>query len=188
MYFYKTRSSKCGVNFDIFVVMKIIAFLCICLPLLSFAQNDFETRYYTIDAKSLTDIPSIPSILDAMPEAPKGSFTLGEAPSYKDALNASTINPNNYWQPVDIASAMASNTIPYNNKQFSTSKLQEKQFGFSISGNGGTTSFEFSDGETRVKNDVYEEQGVPFLVNPYQSFYRRRPYGVRRSTISIGDH
>jgi hypothetical protein len=160
-----------------------------CIPLLSFSQNDFETRYFTIDATSLEELPSIPSILDTMPET-KGSFTLGEAPSYQDALNANSININNYWQPVDIASAMTSKTITYSNKKFSTSKLQEKQFGISISGNGGNTTFDFSDGQTQVRNEVYQEQRTPFLLNPYnqqQTYYNRNPFRVNRSTIDLSN-
>ena len=88
---------------------------------------------------------------------------------------------SNYWQPVDIAQAMTSSTIAYNNSQFDTSKLKEKQFGFSIQGNGGNTSFEFSDGKTRVRNDVYKEQGMPFLQNRYQRPYNTiNPFRVNR--------
>lgn len=186
--FILTIKTHIGLNFDIFVSMRILFYICIFIPLLSFGQNDFETRYFTIDAASLPNIPSVPSILDAMPEVPKGSFTLGEAPSYRDARNANTINTDNYWQPVDIASAMASNTIPLNNNQFTTSRLQEKQFGISISGNGGTTNFDFSDGETRVQNKVYQEQRSPFLLDPSRSYNSRNPYWVRRNNISIGDN
>jgi hypothetical protein len=161
--------------------------ICIGIPCLSFAQNDFETRYFTINATSLPDMSGIPSILDILPKTTKGSFTLGEAPTYQNALNTNTINTHNYWQPVDIGLAMNSNTITYSNTQFNASKLQEKQFGFSISGNGGVTSFEFSDGETKVRNDVYKEQGAPFLINSYQQrpYYRRNPFRVNRSMINF---
>ena len=148
---------------------------------MSFSQNDFETRYYTINANSLIIPPSIKSVIDEMPDKINSSFTLGEAPSYQNTLNTNAISPSNYWQPVDIAMAMASNTIAYNNSQFDTSRLKEKQFGFSIQGNGGNTSFEFSDGQTRVRNDVYKEQAMPFLQNGYQKpYYRANPFRVNR--------
>ena len=77
--------------------------------------------------------------------------------------------------------AMASNTVAYNNDQFNTTKLQEKQFGISTQGNGGNTSFEFGDNQTRVRNDVYKEQGMPFLQNRYQRpYYRANPFRVNR--------
>mgnify|MGYP000329873804 CR=1 FL=1 len=57
----------------------------------------------------------------------------------------------------------------------------EKQFGISIQGNGGNTSFEFGDNQTRVRNDVYKEQGMPFLQNRYQRpYYRANPFRVNR--------
>ena len=60
-------------------------------------------------------------------------------------------------------------------------RLQEKQFGFSIQGNGGNTSFEFGDGQTRVRNDVYKDQSTPFLLNGYQRpYYRTNPFRVNR--------
>lgn len=148
---------------------------------MSFSQNDFETRYYTINANSLIIPPSIKSVIDEMPDKINTSFTLGEAPSYQNTLNTNAISTSNYWQPVDIAMAMASNTVAYNNDQFNTTKLQEKQFGISIQGNGGNTSFEFGDNQTRVRNDVYKEQGMPFLQNRYQRpYYRANPFRVNR--------
>jgi len=148
---------------------------------ISFSQNDFETRYYTIGPRSLVSPSSIAFVLDQKPNKIKSSFTLGEAPSYQNTLNTNAISTSNYWQPVDIAQAMTSSTIAYNNSQFDTSKLKEKQFGFSIHGNGGNTSFEFSDGKTRVRNDVYKEQGMPFLQNRYQRPYNTiNPFRVNR--------
>jgi len=148
---------------------------------MSFSQNDFETRYYTINANTLIIPPSIGSVLDEMPDKINSSFTLGEAPSYQNTLNTNAISTSNYWQPVDIALAMTSNTVAYNNSQFNTTKLQEKQFGFSIQGNGGNTSFEFGDGQTRVRNDVYKDQSTPFLQNGYQRpYYRTNPFRVNR--------
>ena len=161
---------------NLFTIITIIFSVSI-----SFSQNDFETRYYTIGPTSLVVPTSIESVIDEMPDKINSSFTLGEAPSYQNTLNTNAISPSNYWQPVDIAMAMASNTIAYNNSQFDTSRLKEKQFGFSIQGNGGNTSFEFSDGQTRVRNDVYKEQGMPFLQNRYQRpYYRTNPFRVNR--------
>ena len=84
---------------------------------MSFSQNDFETRYYTINANSLIIPPSIKSVIDEMPDKINTSFTLGEAPSYQNTLNTNAISTSNYWQSVDIAMAMASNTVAYNNDQ-----------------------------------------------------------------------
>jgi hypothetical protein len=153
------------------------------IPFLSFSQNDFETRYYVINAESLPEPPSIPSILDEIPKK-KGSFTLGDAPTYLNVRNANSINTTNYWQPVDIASAMQSNTISYSNKQFNVSRLQQKQFGFSVTGNGGSTNFEFSDGETRVTNQVYQQQLSPLVLDPYQPYFRRNPYRTNRTPFN----
>ena len=161
---------------NLFTIITVIFSVSICV-----SQNDFETRYYTIDAKSLLYPSSMSFVLEQVPKKNKSSFTLEKAPSYKNALNTNAINTNNYWQPVDIAQAMRSNTSPYNNSQFDTARLREKQFGLSIKGNGGNTSFELSDGQTRVRNEVYKEQGMPFLQNRYQRpYYRANPFRVNR--------
>ena len=93
---------------NLFTIITIIFSVSI-----SFSQNDFDTRYYTINANSLIIPPSIESVIDEMPDKINSSFTLGEAPSYQNTLNTNAISPSNYWQPVDIAMAMASNTIAY---------------------------------------------------------------------------
>jgi len=93
---------------------------------MSFSQNDFETRYYTINANSLIIPPSIKSVIDEMPDKINTSFTLGEAPSYQNTLNTNAISTSNYWQSVDIAMAMASNTVAYNNDQFKPLKTKRK--------------------------------------------------------------
>ena len=74
--------------------------------------------------------PSIGSVLDEMPDKINSSFTLGEAPSYQNTLNTNAISTSNYWQPVDIALAMASNTVAYNNSQFDTSKTTRETIWF----------------------------------------------------------
>ncbi len=153
------------------------------LSLAGFSQNDFESRYYTIDVESLPDIPQAPSLLmelDKIKNTKESQFTLGASPSYSETRNNTTINSTNYWQPVDMTEALVSSTVPYNNSQFKTQQLQNKQFGFSISGNGGETTFDFGDGETKVQNSVYSNQRS-FSNNPgrrginnSQSFPRRR--------------
>lgn len=159
---------------NLFTIVMVVFCIGTC-----YSQNDFETRYYTIDARSLISPAGIAFVLEQTPGRVKSSFTLGEAPSYQNTLNTNAINTTNYWQAVDIAKAMASNTNSYNNSQFDTSRLREKQFGFSIQANGVDTSFEFRDGQTRVRNDVYKEQGVPFLQNRYQRpYYRANPFRV----------
>ena len=166
--------------------MKIICYIFLLISFASFSQNDFETRYYTIDAGSLPEAPQVPTLLmelDKKKNAVKSTFTLGASPSYQDAKNAFSINSSNYWQPVDMTTALAGNTIPYDNSQFTVSQLQKKQFGFSISGNGGETSFDFGDGEARVQNRVYSNQQRPFYIEePTRRFYRPRPYPFYRES------
>lgn len=138
------------------------------------AQNDFETRYYTINLESLPNISKAASVLGKMPKQNKGSFNLGAAPSYQNTKNSFTITASNYWQPVDMADALTGSTIPYSNSQFTTTRLQEKQFGITIQGSTGQTSFDFGEAGTQIKNDVYINQQHPFLNPARLPMYRNR--------------
>lgn len=165
--------------------MKITLYLFLIISFVGFGQNDFESRYYTINAESLPDVPQVPTLLMELnknKKTTKGTFTLGASPSYQETKNEFTINSSNYWQPVDMTQALTSNTVPYDNSQFTVNQLQKKQFGFTISGNGGETTFDFGDGESRVQNSVYTKQRPFYIEEPTRRIYRPRPYPFYRGS------
>jgi hypothetical protein len=168
--------------------MKIPCYIFLLISFVSFSQNDFDSRYYTIDGESLPEIPQIPTLLMELNKSKNiinGSFTLGASPSYQETRNTFTISSSNYWQPVDMTQALASKKVPYDNSQFKVQQLQKKQFGFSVSGNGGETSFDFGDGETRVQNSTYQNQQRPFYIEePQRRAFRPRAYPFYRNGIN----
>lgn len=155
--------------------MKQFIYIVLLVPIFMIGQNDFETRYFTINATSLPEAPEMIQILKE--ENPiKGSYTLGASPSYEKARSSFSINATNYWQPVDMAAALKSTYSDFTDPSVITQKVQEKQFGVTISGNGGNTSFDFGDGKTRVRNSVYQEQRPFILAEPGDRFYRNSSY------------
>ncbi|MGJ8665769.1 MAG: hypothetical protein ACSHW7_05340 [Patiriisocius sp.] len=157
-------------------------FLFLLFPLMAWSQNDFETRYFTIDAESLPDVPEVTFIPKTQNTETKGTMTLEKTPTFNSVLDAYKISSENYWQPVDMTVALGGSTVNYSDPSLRLKKLQEKQFGFTITGNGGNSSFEFSDGQTTVRNSVYREQRPFYIFQSDQPRYYRNPYFFQDTT------
>ncbi|GEQ87255.1 hypothetical protein ULMS_27630 [Patiriisocius marinistellae] len=162
--------------------MKKLLFLGLLLPLMAWSQNDFETRYFTIDAESLPEIPEVAFIPKKQQLENTGTLTLEKTPTFNSVLDAYKISTDNYWQPVDMTVALGGSTVNYSDPSLRLKKLQEKQFGFTITGNGGRSSFEFSDGQTTVRNNVYQEQRPFYIHQNNQPRYYRNPFYFQEVT------
>jgi len=104
------------------------------LPCLAIAQRDFETRYFTISATSLPEVPEIES-----------SFSLDKAPTLFSELKTFRMNTKNYQVPVDMMTALA-NRESYIEKEWEVNKKVKKD-----------RALEFS---VRVYNDEYYNNGI----------------------------
>ena len=115
---------------------KYVVFTLLLLPLLSWSQYDFETRYFTIDETSLPEV----NVLDTFTETNSNSF-LTKLPEFK-------MNNDNYQKEVNMGE------VVYDSEKFVNSKYQvkaidAKNFGFS------TSQYE-ADASSAVKNIVYK--------------------------------
>ncbi len=140
----------------------LFVILCFSLSAASFGQNDFDTRYFTISQGSL---PSIPRV-DEEP-----SFSLTKAPRLNSKLYSLKVTKENYWQPVDMASAVAENNnfIEYH---LDLNKPEPKKSGVSL--NFGVNEY---GSPNKTKNTVYEEQRGWYDIRPYNySLGRYSPY------------
>lgn len=148
--------------------MKIYWIILLLFPVSLWGQYDFETRYFSINATALPEIPEV------------GEFTLRnastDAPLIKNLSDFNQINAKNYWQPVDMAGAMAEEEKLKDNG-YDTQSLQEK---FNKSYGVGQYP---QDGSTKVTNRVYKEQrGLDFLdpCPPFGICPRCAPYRIGR--------
>lgn len=154
---------------------KIICIVVLLLPLLASAQFDFDTRYFTINATSLPDVPFIDDTFQITKSSSEktGTFTLASTPTFAATLNAIKISSDNYWQPVDMMNAVTVSTN-YVDKTLSIAPVDSNRFGFS-----GYTS----DASSKVKNTVYTEVRGLDLLDPCPPFGicpRCAPYRYRR--------
>lgn len=152
----------------------LLLFLFLC-PLLSLGQNDFDSRYFTIAATTITELPT--PALSAFQK--KVKTTIYKKSLFSDFTNQQ-VTAQNFWQPVDMV-ATTRNREPYT--RVSLERLQ--------SGFGKKQGYSYqTDGKTRVRNEVYlDQQYYSPIYNPYGPFYRNNnfnPYGSpiqRRSAI-----
>ncbi len=151
----------------------LFLFLCLTFLTTSFGQNDFETRYFTFGQQSLPVIPRV----EAEP-----SFSLSNGPKKISKLNSLKVTKENYWQPVDMASAVADNSrfIEY---QLDLNRPAHKKSGLSVSFGAEETG-----STSTTKNTVYEEQRGWYDIRPsnytlgrYSPYTNYRPYYNRVS-------
>lgn len=131
-------------------------------------QYDFETRYFTIDAASLPEVPEIMSY-----QLDRNSNAAFEIKNFSDF---NKVTANNYWEAVDMAAALEKKE-GYRKSEVSVKNLNQK-----FSALGGTAQYE-RDGSTKVKNTVYKEQRGLDFMNPCPPFGicpRCAPYRVGR--------
>lgn len=142
--------------------MKKLLFLVLLLPALAVAQNDFETRYFTINATSL------PDVTDLM------EFSFDESPIVKRSLNEFDMNVQNYRKPVDMASVVGAQKRSFATKEYSIEGLQSQYNGF------GSAAQYSPDGSTQLVNPVYKDMSgfnaadtcPPFGICPRCAHYR----------------
>lgn len=154
---------------------KIICIVLLFIPLVASAQFDFDTRYFTINATSLPDVPLIDETfqITKSPQEKTGTFTLANTPTFSATRNAIKISSDNYWQPVNMMDAVSISTN-YMDKTLSVAPIDSNRFGFS-----GYTA----DASSKVKNTVYMEvRGLDVLdaCPPFGICPRCAPYRYRR--------
>ena len=159
---------------------KRVLFLLIMLPLFSYGQFDFDTRYFTINATSLPEVPQFELMpkfgstlsLSDKNEPKSGSYYLDNTPTFAATLNSFKMSSSNYWQPVDMMSAVSNSTnrMPSN---MDISNLRPENYG----------NYSYSkDASSKVKNSVYVEmRGLDLLspCPPYGICPRCAPYRAR---------
>jgi hypothetical protein len=132
------------------------------LPLALWSQTDFNTRYFTITAKSLPEVDAL------------SSFDFNTTPFVKRSLKEFQMNAENYRQSVDMASVVNDDyaRAPQN---VNIKAIESKYYNF------GNSSGYVTDGTTRVKNTVYKEmRGLSFVdaCPPFGICPRCAPYRV----------
>ena len=139
---------------------KHLILLLTLLPLLSWAQFDFETRYFTIDATSLPEV----DVLETFTEVNSTSF-LTKLPDFK-------MNNDTYRKEVNMGEVLY-NSERFVNSKYEVKAIETKNFGFS-------TSQYAADASTAVKNIVYKtSSGDP--CPPFGICARCAPFRVGRS-------
>ena len=148
--------------------MKIIWCILLFFPLIAIGQYDFDTRYFTIDAESLPDVPEINSI--------KLERKSVNTPNIQKFSDFNRVTSTNYWEAVDMAAALQQKES-YKRSDVSVKALNQKYSVF-----GGGTEYE-KDGSTKVNNTVYKEQRGLDLIDPCPPFGicpRCAPYRIGR--------
>lgn len=134
--------------------MKIfLLFLIVILPLITYGQNDFESRYFTIDATSL---PVIPQNISP-------SFSLNKAPVLGKKVKAFKMTAENFWQPVNMAEAI-SESNKYLRSNVDISPINAKSYG--LTGFSGYSD----DHVSSPVNLVYKESRGLYLLDPYPRY------------------
>lgn len=104
--------------------MKTWFYILLFIPALGLAQFDFETRYFTVDAQSLPDIPELSSF----------DMDFGESTSFqkKHITDFNKVTSNNYWEAVDMMGALEREKSTFNGPNLNLPELNRKKFGFSV--------------------------------------------------------
>ena len=143
--------------------MKRCVFLLMFLPLLALGQYDIDTRYFKIDASSLPDTQELSSF----------DIDFGEKRDFKKMhiTDFNKVTAQNYWQAVDMMTALEAEQKLVTAPNINLPKLNQKEFGISVSVNG-STSF---DGTTShgVRNTVYKEARSVYFCAPTTYYYNR---------------
>ncbi len=113
-----------------------LVLIFLLLPLISWSQYDFETRYFTIDETSLPEV----NILETFIEINSNSI-LTKLPEFK-------INNENYQKEVNMGEVLY-DSEKFVNSNFEVKTIDTRNFGFS------TSQYE-SDASSAVKNIVYK--------------------------------
>lgn len=138
---------------------KILVLVLTLLPLLSWAQFDFETRYFTIDATSLPEV----NVLETFMELNSNSF-FTKLPEFK-------MNNDNYQKEVNMGEVLYASE-KFVNSNYEVKAIEAKNFGFS-------TSQYKADASSAVKNFVYKPaSGDP--CPPFGICAKCAPYRVGR--------
>ncbi len=148
--------------------MKTVAFLLCLFPALVFGQYDFETRYFTIDAATLPEVPEITSF--------QLNWNLSASSEIKSFSDFNRVTANNYWEAVDMAAALEEKD------SFKKAEVSVKALNQKFSALGGNAQYQ-SDGSTKVRNQVYKEQRGLDLIDPCPPFGicpRCAPYRIGR--------
>jgi len=138
------------------------------MPFFVMAQYDFETRYFTINTESLPDVPEFSAL--EMNWAPK------KESEFKDISDFTKVTASNYWQAVDMASALEKREN-YQKADIKVANLNQK-----FSALGGNAQYS-KDGSSKVENTVYKElRGLDFLdpCPPFGICPRCAPYRMSR--------
>ncbi|WP_432411061.1 hypothetical protein [Rasiella sp. SM2506] len=159
--------------------MKNLLLLLFLFPVLSMGQSDFDSRYFTIEATTKTELPT--PALSAFQK--KVHTSMYKQSLFSDFTNQQ-VTSQNYWQSVDMV-ATTENRQP--NARVSLERLQS---GF---GNSRIYGYQ-TDGKTRVRNEVYrDQQYYSPIYNTYGPYYRSNTYSPynfpterRRAIITIG--
>lgn len=115
---------------------KNLVFIFLFIPILSWSQYDFETRYFTIDESSLPEV----NVLESFTEINTKSF-LTKLPDFK-------MNDNNFQKEVNMGEVLY-DSEKYVNSNYEVKAIDVKKFGFS------TAQYE-ADASSPVKNIVYK--------------------------------
>lgn len=144
--------------------MKTWSFLLVLLPMVSFGQLGFESRYFTINSESLPKVEAL------------STFTFDSTLFVKRTLNEFQMNVSNYRRLVDMASVVNKENI-YVRGNVDIDAIQSEFYSFRT-----PTSY-LSDGTTRVTNTVYKEMKGLYILNscpPFGICSRCAPYRVGR--------
>ncbi|MEL6810949.1 MAG: hypothetical protein AAFP76_06400 [Bacteroidota bacterium] len=130
--------------------MKHLVYILLLFPALAFGQRDFETRYFTIDAESLPDTQELSSF----------DIDFGETRSFekKHITDFNKVTVKNYWQPVDMTTAMENEAASFSGPTIDLPKLKQKQFGFSVTMLDRNSFDGTQPSRYGVRNTVYKEQ------------------------------
>lgn len=148
--------------------MKKLLNIILFIPIALSAQYDFDTRYFTISAASLPEIPEVSSL----------EIEFGKSKDFKitSLSDFNKVTANNYWEAVDMSQALEKKEN-YKKAEFNTKALQQKFTAFA-----GNSQYN-TDGSTKVVNTVYKEQrGLDFMdpCPPFGICPRCAPYRIGR--------
>jgi len=129
--------------------------LLISIPFFASAQFDFETRYFTITADALPEIEELTSI------------SLYKGPAFSSKLPSFKMTRSNYWQPVDMSSAIEKTSEYVDSKIEIAPTIKSREFGFSFSVNGNNSFDNTSSGG--IKNIAYQEMRSLYFCTPTPS-------------------
>ena len=159
---------------------KLVLLQLMLLPVLSYGQFDFDSRYFTINSTSLTAAPQfelLPKFANTLSlsnknEVKSGSYYLSNTPTFAATLNSLKMSTSNYWQPVDMMNAVSGAS------NLSGSNWDIKKMKPEVYGNSSYTK----DRASGVENAVYVEfRGLDVLspCPPYGICPRCAPYRAR---------